>query len=141
VLLPKKSAPRPRVKPAAEAITRSVELQSDTEISHDCGRDTHYWAPTGSPEAVARLRRRLRNTRFPAARYHLTGADLSPAETRQLRLTHRNRKFDSISIQRGVGCELDFLNHGRRRPFVCNDMAFGIWVGLSPKETRSCGWD
>ena len=22
----------------------------------DCGRDTHYWAPTGSPEAVARLR-------------------------------------------------------------------------------------
>src|SRR5689334_24917236 len=37
----------------------------------------------------------LRNTRFPAARYHLTGADLSPAETRQLRLTHRNRKFES----------------------------------------------
>src|SRR6478735_7244025 len=25
------------------------------------------------------------------ARYHLTGADLSPAGTRQLRLTHRNR--------------------------------------------------
>src|ERR1700724_4634802 len=24
--------------------------------SRDCGRDTHYWAPTGSPEAVARLR-------------------------------------------------------------------------------------
>ena len=45
------------------------------------------------------------------------------------------------ALQRGVGCELDFLNHGRRRPFVCNDMAFGIWVGLSPKETRSCGWD
>src|ERR1700730_17941725 len=42
--------------------------------------------------------RRLRNTRFPAARYHLTGADLSPAETRQLRLTHRNRKFESISL-------------------------------------------
>ena len=33
------------------------------------------------------------------------------------------------------------LNHGRRRPFVCHDMAFGIWVGLSPKETRSRGWD
>src|ERR1700720_63858 len=54
-----------------------------------------------------RRRRRLRNTRFPAARYHLTGADLSPAETRQLRLTHRNRKFESISLQRGVRCELD----------------------------------
>jgi hypothetical protein len=40
-------------------------------------------------------------------RYHLTGADLSPAETRQLRLTHRNRKFESISLQRGVRCELD----------------------------------
>src|SRR5215469_4706130 len=37
-----------------------------------------------------RRRRRLRNTRFPAARYHLTGAGLSPAGTRQLRLTHRN---------------------------------------------------
>jgi len=55
-----------------------------------------------------RRRRRLRNTRFPAARYHLTGADLSPAETRQLRLTHRNRKFESISLQRGVTCEPDF---------------------------------
>ena len=32
--MPKKPAPRPRVKPAAKAITRSVELQSDTEISH-----------------------------------------------------------------------------------------------------------
>src|SRR6202022_2673488 len=49
-----------------------------------------------------RRRRRLRNTRFPAARYHLTGADLSPAETRQLRLTPRNRKFESISLQRRV---------------------------------------
>ena len=52
-----------------------------------------------------------------------------------------DRGFESISLQRGVGCELDFLNHGRRRPFVCHDMAFGIWVGLSPKETRSRGWD
>ena len=51
------------------------------------------------------------------------------------------RRFESISLQRRVGCELDFLNHGRRRPFVCHDMAFGIWVGLSPKETRSRGWD
>ena len=23
---------------------------------NDCGRDAHYWAPTGSPEAVARPR-------------------------------------------------------------------------------------
>jgi hypothetical protein len=38
----------------------------------------------------AETHRRLRNTRFPAARYHLTGADLSPAGSRQLRLTHRN---------------------------------------------------
>jgi hypothetical protein len=53
----------------------------------------------------------------------------------------RDRWFESISLQRGVGCKLDFLNHGRRRPFVCHDMAFGIWGGLSPKETRSRGWD
>jgi hypothetical protein len=38
----------------------------------------------------AETHRRLRDTRFPAARYHLTGADLSPAGSRQLRLTHRN---------------------------------------------------
>ena len=49
-----------------------------------------------------RRRRRLRNTRFPAARYYLTGAGLSPAGTRQLRLTHRNRKFESIPLQRRV---------------------------------------
>src|SRR3984893_17542255 len=53
-----------------------------------------------------RRRRRLRNTRFPAARYHLTGADLSPAETRQLRLLARNRKFESISLQRRVFANL-----------------------------------
>src|ERR1700760_3683183 len=34
-----------------------------------------------------RRRRRLRNTRFPAVRYRLTGAGLSPAGSRQLRLT------------------------------------------------------
>src|ERR1700737_3004187 len=50
-------------------------------------------------------RRRLRNTPPPAAASPLTGADLSPAETRQLRLTHRNRKFESISLQRRVVCE------------------------------------
>src|SRR5215813_7890844 len=33
------------------------------------------------------------NTRFPAARYRLTGAGLSPTGPRQLRLTHRNRWF------------------------------------------------
>src|SRR5712671_6922867 len=37
-----------------------------------------------------------------------------------------DREFESPLLQRGVGCELDFLNHGRRRPFVCHDMAFGI---------------
>ena len=53
-----------------------------------------------------RRRRRLRNTRFPAARYHLTGAGLSPAGTRQLHLTHRNWKFESSSLLRRVTCEL-----------------------------------
>jgi hypothetical protein len=60
--------------------------------------------PVGSRVAVARFEiiRPLRlldltalsdatvEVRFPAARYHLTGADLSSAGTRQLRLTHRN---------------------------------------------------
>ena len=41
-------------------------------------------------------------------RYRLTGAGLSPAGSRQLRLTHRNRKFESISLQRGVSCEPEF---------------------------------
>src|ERR1700730_2689640 len=54
-----------------------------------------------------RRRRRLRNTRFPAVRYRLTGAGLSPAGSRQLRLTHRNWKFESISLERRVRCELD----------------------------------
>src|ERR1700730_880542 len=52
-----------------------------------------------------RRRRRLRNTRFPAVRYRLTGAGLSPAGSLQLRLTHRNRKFESGFLQRGVACE------------------------------------
>ena len=52
-----------------------------------------------------RRRRRLRYTRFPAARYHLTGAGLSPAGSRQLRLTHRNRWFESCSLQQRVSNE------------------------------------
>src|ERR1700720_806227 len=64
-----------------------------------------------------RRRRRLRNTRFPAARYHLTGADLSPAETRQLRLTHRNRKFESISLQQTVCLSPAFAFEGREPGF------------------------
>src|SRR6202048_4223125 len=50
-----------------------------------------------------RRRRRLRNTRFPAVRYRLTGAGLSPAGSRQLRLTHRNRKFESTFLQERDG--------------------------------------
>jgi hypothetical protein len=46
-----------------------------------------------------RRRRRLRNTRFPAARYRLTGTGLSPAGSRQFSLTHRNRRFESIPLQ------------------------------------------
>ena len=46
--------------------------------------------------------RRLRNTRFLAACYRPTGAGLSPAGSRQLRLTHRNRKFESNSLQQRV---------------------------------------
>src|SRR5215469_4722431 len=56
---------------------------------------------TGNRRGIRR-RRRLRNTRFPAARYHLTGAGLSPAGPRRLRLTHRNWKFESTSLQRRV---------------------------------------
>jgi hypothetical protein len=47
-------------------------------------------------------------------RYRLTGAGLSPAGSRQLRLTHRNRKFESISLQQRVVCEPDFLAFDRR---------------------------
>src|SRR5215475_1107248 len=55
-----------------------------------------------------RRRRRLRNTRFPAARYHLTGAGLSPAGTRQLRLTHRNWKFE-LSVPEGHAIQPRYL--------------------------------
>ena len=54
---------------------------------------------------------------LPAARYRLTGAGLSPAGSRQLRLTHRNRKFESSSLQRGVCCELRVRGRCRSR---CN---------------------
>src|SRR5215831_6683066 len=42
---------------------------------------------------------------LPAARYRLTGAGLSPAGTRQLRLTHRNRLFADSPLER-AGFEL-----------------------------------
>src|SRR5262249_32330582 len=45
------------------------------------------------------------NTRFPAARYRLTGAGLSPTGPRQLRLTHRNRWFVDSPLEEG-GFEL-----------------------------------
>jgi hypothetical protein len=45
-------------------------------------------------------------------RYRLTGAGLSPAGSRQLRLTHRNWKFESISLQQRVDCEPDSLDQG-----------------------------
>jgi hypothetical protein len=60
-----------------------------------------------------RRRRRLRNTRFAAARYRLTGAGLSPAGSRQLRLTHRNRKFVD-SLLEGDGFELLVPQHKSR---------------------------
>jgi tetratricopeptide (TPR) repeat protein len=48
-----------------------------------------------------RRRGRLRNTPFPAVRYRLTGPGLPPAGSRQLRLTHRNRKLGaSIATSR-----------------------------------------
>jgi hypothetical protein len=75
-----------------------------------------------------RRRRRLRNTRFPAARYHLTGAGLSPAGTRQLRLTHRNRKFESISLRHGVCLTSAFHGYRRKGPAFAG--------GVSLDETR-----
>jgi len=45
-------------------------------------------------------------------RYRLTGAGLSPAGSRQLRLTHRNWKFESIPLQGRVHCEPDLLDEG-----------------------------
>ena len=42
-------ARRSRVKPAAEAITRSVELQSDTEISHAEPEVRIHLPPAKSP--------------------------------------------------------------------------------------------
>ena len=60
---------------------RDATASLDTEV-----RLTRCWRKSD----FIRRRRRLRNTRFPAARYYLTGAGFSPAGTRQLRLTHRN---------------------------------------------------
>src|SRR5262244_1539364 len=68
-----------------------------------------------------RRRRRLRNTRFPAARYHLTGAGLSPAGTRQLRLTHRNWNFESVSASVEPASSTEVSSHALRclRSEVC----------------------
>src|ERR1700732_3897084 len=80
-----------------------------------------------------RRRRRLRNTRFPAVRYRLTGAGLSPAGSRQLRLTHRNRKFESISLQQRVTCEPDF-----RHASLANQMLGSeSWPGLRDQTSAT----
>jgi hypothetical protein len=46
--------------------------------------------------------RDVTDTRYPAARYHFTGAGLSPAGTRQLLLTHHKSHLWKISTLRGV---------------------------------------
>ena len=70
-------ARRSRVKPAAEAITRSVELQSDTELSHAEPEVRIHLPPAVSPVrttgsgatfAMGRVARRemiLRSKRYP----------------------------------------------------------------------------
>ena len=62
-----------------------------------------------------------------------TGAGLSPAGSRQLRLTHRNRKFESISLQRGVGANLASSQCGRgRRPAQPGPPAHTVLLSLPP---------
>jgi cellulose biosynthesis protein BcsQ len=60
--LAEESAARSRVKPAAEAITRSVELQSDTEISHAEPEVRIHLPPAGS-----QVRTRHRGSAIPPA--------------------------------------------------------------------------
>src|SRR6202035_2482072 len=52
LLAPEKLAPYSGTAVACGSTPRSVRGVA----AGDCGRDPHYWAPTGSPEAVARLR-------------------------------------------------------------------------------------
>src|ERR1700726_2421066 len=76
----------------------------------------------------------------PAEPSPLTGADLSPAETRQLRLTHRNRKFESISLQQTVSLSPAAAFEGREPRFSARVWAAGLATGSA--ETRQalhCG--
>src|SRR5215472_1895400 len=72
---------------------------------------------------------------LPGARYHLTGAGLSPAGTRQLRLTHRNRKFESNSrLLRPIKKHQGFRHSRRAGKCVLSPV-------LSPKEgIKDPGW-
>ena len=72
--------------------------------------------------------------RFPAARYHLTGAGLSSAGTRQLRLTHRNRRFESSSLQQTVRLLQDF-SFLCRKAGSCRGVR-GPGRAARPAETR-----
>src|ERR1700726_1724786 len=70
----------------------------------------------------------------PAEPSPLTGADLSPAETRQLRLTHRNRRFESISLQQTVSLSPAAAFEGREPRFSARVWAAGLAAGSA--ETR-----
>ena len=56
-----------------------------------------------------------------------------PVRGKETRARRWDLQFESTSLQRGVGCELDFLNHGRH----------GLrYLGrFIVEETRSRGWD
>ena len=91
-------------RPVAEAVERRAEAKENAN------RYLHV-PDTGDaiPHPIrslctlrTRRRRRLRNTRFPAARYRLTGAGLSPAGSRQLRLTHQNQSQVQMGKDRRV---------------------------------------
>ena len=97
-----------RPEPSPSSISHSDAAHAAFDGSERLGlRNVTYFVAqslTPSDHCTLRIRRcrRLRNTRFPAARYHLTGPGVSPAGTRQLRLTHRYYKFESTSLQQRV---------------------------------------
>src|SRR6516164_3656598 len=86
-----------------------------------------------------RRRRRLRNTRFPAVRYHLTEAGLSPAGPRQLGLTHWYRGFESPSLQRRVRISSGQRGGARKVPDLRGGLRLGLQAALGEQADRRNG--